>query len=206
MAHNVTQSILNKARADKFILVLSTPNALKDKADKTDRRVNRKSVSKVIPDTMQFSVYGTVVPNVTVPAQEQHFSGQTLKVSSHDRPAYGDVEVNFTIDNEYNNYWYIWRWLDVMNDSETSVYDRHNDNPPTHQVDGEPIPSPDLLMDYQTDVSIFGLDDFNKKQVEFKYTKAFPTELGNISFSHRETGELESTFTFSFSQLIVNLL
>ena len=206
MAHNVTQSILNKARADKFILVLSTPNALKDKADKTDRRVNRKSVSKVIPDTMQFSVYGTVVPNVTVPAQEQHFSGQTLKVSSHDRPAYGDVEVNFTIDNEYNNYWYIWRWLDVMNDSETSVYDRHNDNPPTHQVDGGPIPSPDLLMDYQTDVSIFGLDDFNKKQVEFKYTKAFPTELGNISFSHRETGELESTFTFSFSQLIVNLL
>ena len=53
MAHNVTQSILNKARADKFILVLSTPEALKDKSDKTDRRINRKSDDKVIPDTMQ---------------------------------------------------------------------------------------------------------------------------------------------------------
>jgi len=207
MAHNVTQSILNKARADKFILVLSTPDALKDKASKTDRRVNRKSVSKVIPDTMQFSVYGTVVPSVVVPAQEQHFSGQTLKVSSHDRPAYGDVEVNFTIDNEYNNYWYIWRWLDVMNDSSTGEYDKHNNNSRNFVTNVEKsIPSPELLMDYQTNVSIFGLDDFNKKQVEFKYTKAFPTELGNISFSHRETGELESSFTFSFSQLIVNLL
>jgi len=207
MAHNVTQSNLNKARADKFILVLSTPEALKDKADKTDRRVNRKSVDKVIPDTMQFSIFGTVVPSITVPAVEQHYSGQTLKVSSHDRPAYGDVTVNFTIDNEYNNYWYLWRWLDVLNDSHTSEYDKYNNNSRRFVTNDEKsIPSPDLLMDYQTDISIFGLSEYNKKQIEFKYTKAFPVELGDIGFSHRDTSELESSFIFSFSQLTVNLL
>lgn len=207
MAHNVTQSILNKARADKFILVLSTPEALKDKSDKTDRRINRKSVDKVIPDTMQFSIFGTVVPTISVPAVEQHYSGQTLKVSSHDRPSYGDVTVQFTIDNEYNNYWYIWRWLDVLNDSSTGAYDKYNNNSRKFVTNDEKsIPSPDLLMDYQTDISIYGLSEYNKKQIEFKYTKAFPTELGDIAFSHRDTGELESSFIFSFSQLTVNLL
>lgn len=229
----IKQSILNKARADKFILVLSTPAALQDKASKNDRHTTHKSTNKVIPDSMQFSVYGTVVPGVEIPAYDAHYAGQSLQVSTHDRPAYSEISVNFTIDNQYNNYWYIWRWLDVLNDSEESVYDEHDDNPkarPTakglrdphkygmYQLDGSRAGYPpgrreeqnaydaNLLLDYQTDVSLYGLDEYNKKIIEFKYTKAFPTKLGDITYSYREDGELESSFSFSFSQMIVNLL
>ena len=265
MAHNVKQSILNKARVDKFILVLNTPTCLQDKASKTTRTTHHKSAKKVMPDSMQFSVFGTVVPEVTVPAAEQHYAGQSLNISSHNRPTYGEVSVNFTIDNEYNNYWYIWRWLDVLNDSKESHYDVHDNNPKARpsakgfrdphkhgmfQLDdshsgGRPksatsvkgLPDPhkhgmyelkgaqgsnkypqrpdrydkdkgdvNLLLDYQTDLSLFGIDEYNKRKIEFKYTKAFPTTLGDISFSHRESGEIESSFSFAFSQMVVNLL
>ena len=232
MADDVKQSILNKARADKFILVLTTPTALQDKASKTERRTHHKSTKKVIPDSMQFSVYGTIVPEVSIPPSDQHYSGQSLNISTHDRPTYGPVTVNFTIDNEYNNYWYIYRWLDILNDSEESQYDKHDNNPKARpsavgvrdphkhgqfQLDhsqkrrlaGQPAHQQadvNLLLDYQTDMSLFGLDEYNKRMIEFKYTKAFPTTLGSITYSHREVGELESTFSFSFSQLIVNLL
>ena len=184
-----------------------------------------------MPDSMQFSVFGTVVPEVTVPAVDQHYAGQSLNISTHNRPVYGDVSVNFTIDNEYNNYWYIWRWLDVLNDSKESQYDAHDNNPKARPSakgfrdphkhgqfqldDSHPIDrynhvqhkgDVNLLLDYQTDLSLFGIDEYNVRKIEFKYTKAFPTTLGDISFSHRESGEIESSFSFAFSQMIVNLL
>jgi hypothetical protein len=48
---------------------------------------------------------------------------------------------------------------------------------------------------------VFGLDEYNKRVVEFKYTDAFPTALGGINYSYRDGDELESNFTLNYSQL-----
>ena len=42
--------------------------------------------------------------------------------------------------------------------------------------------------------------------VKFTYTKAFPVGLGEISFNYRTAGEIETTFEYAFSQLLVELL
>ena len=67
------QSTLNKSRADKFRMVFTIPAAL--------RKINRKqerSNFTIKEDSMQLSIYGTVVPEIVVPALEIRYTRYTL--------------------------------------------------------------------------------------------------------------------------------
>ena len=198
MSNAVTynQSPFNKTRKDKFLMVLNIPSPLKKIASKFDRNnVN------ILPDTLQFSVFGTVVPEITIPAVENRYAGQTQYVTSHSRVPYPPVTVNFTVDNRFNNYWVIYTWLNLLNDSRQGIFDADMLADPTGSVVNGPTRG--TYNQYKTAVSVFGLDEYNKRVIEFKYTEAFPTNLGNISYSYRDADELESSFTLNYDQLIV---
>lgn len=182
------QSILNKSRADKFKLVFQIPNALKSVSN-----INRSNNS-VIEDSIQFSIYGTIVPAITVPALEIRYSGSTLYNSSHNKSPYPPVTVNFAIDNEYSNYWVIYKWLDLLHSQKEGIFDEAN------------LIDDNIFTDYQTDLTVYGLDEFDNEKIQFVYTKAFPTDLGGITYNYRESGEIESSFTFVYSQLHTYLL
>ena len=79
MATNkLQQAVLNKSRADKFLLVFDLPAILKG----IDRPwVGDQSKRTIIGDSVQFSIFGTAVPEVTVPAVETRFAGSTLYLS-----------------------------------------------------------------------------------------------------------------------------
>lgn len=188
MSNAYQQSSLNKSRVDKFKLVFQVPNALKSITSSV------RGNSTVIQDTMQFSIYGTVVPTIIVPALEIRYAGSTLYNSSHNKAPYPPVTVNFTIDNEYSNYWVIYKWLDLLHSQEEGIFDESD------------VITNDNFKDYQTDMTIYGLDEFNKERIRFTYTKAFPTDLGGINYNYRESGEIESSFTFVYSQLHTVLL
>lgn len=207
------QSILNKARKDKFILSFTVPECLKSVASKTTRYTGHKSHLSTIPDKLQYSIYGVVVPPTNIPSQTLGKYGQNLKISTHTRSAYEDITVNFTIDNQFNNFWYIWSWLNILNDAKESTYDEQGigTSGPISQTLGrnhrpKDTNSPDLLQDYQVDISVYGLNEYNKEVIKFTYTRAFPVSLGGVTYSYRDAAELESTFTFSFSQLQIELL
>jgi hypothetical protein len=186
-----TQSVLNKSRLDKFLLVFELPPSLKDinVRDQGDR--NSKNVMR---DTMHMSVYGAIVPELTVAAIEIPYGGSNLYQSAHAREPYPPVTVNFTIDNEFNNYWVIYKWLNLMHDQKTGIYDQ----------DGQD--NDDNFTNYQTSMTLYGLDEYENRRIEFTYTKAFPTILGNIEYNYRTTGEIEASFTFVYSQLHTKLL
>jgi hypothetical protein len=188
-ANQYPQSVLNKSHVDKFKLVFQLPNSLK-KINKSATRSN----ATVIQDSLQFSIHGTVVPAITVPALEIRYSGSTLYNSSHSKNPYPPVTVNFAIDNMYNNYWVIYKWLDLLHNEYTGTYDF------------DEIIEDDGFKDYQTDLTIYGLDEYNNERIKFNYTKAFPTELGGINYNYKENGEIESSFTFVYSQLHTTLL
>lgn len=183
------QSYLNKQRKDKFVMVFSLPPALKVIMDRTERKNNA-----VIPNTIQFSIYGSVVPDISIPEKEVPFGGQVMKVSSMARPSFPKNTVNFTIDNMFNNYWVIYKWLQMFNDERDGIY-----KSPMLKDQG-------LSKNYNTIISVFGLDEYNNRVIEFKYYGAFPTSLGGITYSDRDPSELESTFDFVYSQFEVNLL
>lgn len=185
------QSILNKSRLDKFLLVFSIPPALREI---NVRENSARNSTNVIEDKLQLSVYGAVVPELTVPSIQIPYAGSNLYQSAHAREPYPPVTVNFTADNEFNNYWVIYKWLNLMHDQKTGVYDE-SDLDPDNQFNN-----------YQTDMTLYGLDEYENRRIEFTYTKAFPVTLGNLEYNYRTSDEIESSFTFVYSQLHTKLL
>jgi len=188
----VLQSQLNKSRKDKFLLILTLPPALKEvnKTGMTERQINALSV-----DTLQFSIYGDILPKVEIPAVVATYANQSYKLSSYTRPPYEDITVNFTIDNKFNNYWVIYKWLDVLNDDKRSYHDAKN------ITDGKIQP-----LNYQANFTLLGLDEFDTPIIKFIYTQAFPVSLDGVNYSYRDAGEIESSFTFAFSQFLAEPL
>jgi len=186
-----SQSPFNKERKDKFVLVVPTPKILREDISKNVRRDDF-----VNPDSVQFSIYGSVIPEVSVPEVELRYSGQNLHVTSHNRPTYPPIEVNFTIDNRFNNYWFIYSWLDKLQDDKLGYFNSSKD-----------LKNGTVVEDlYMANFTIYGLDEYNKKVVQFNFTKGFPTKIGGINYSYRDPGEIESSFTLAYSQFSVNLI
>jgi hypothetical protein len=189
MARNtMQQSMLNKSRADKFLLIFDVPPILKDINKNYTQEQNNTTI---ISDSVQFSIFGAAVPEITVAAQETRYAGSTLYVSSHSKDPFPPVTVNFNVDNEYRNYWVIYQWINLLHDQHIGKYNQRELN------ENE---SPDF-RDYQTDLTIYGKDEFNNNRIKFTYTKAFPTTLEAVNYNYQDSNEITSGFTFVYSQL-----
>jgi len=190
----IQQSILNKSRKDKFILVLTLPNILKTVNNPSQ---SARASQYLNQNSLQYSIFGTIVPNIAVPDVEVPFAGQVPKVTSYSRPAYPNITVGFTVDNGFNNWWVLWYWLDLINNSTESYYNANNLADPStiKTVNG-----------YQTIMTVYGLDEYNNPTIQFDYTNAFITGLGEINYDYKVPDQIESSFTFAFSQLKPNLL
>ena len=193
MATNtMQQSMLNKSRADKFLLVFDVPPILKE----FSKKFNQTNTT-IIPDSVQYSIFGTTVPEITVPAVENRYAGNTLYVSSHSKNPYPPVSVSFNVDNEYKNYWVIYQWLSLLHSQYEGRYNEREIN--VNEVDP-------TFQDYQTDLTIYGKDEFNNNRIKFTYTKAFPTTVDGIQYSYQIPDEITSGFTFVYSQLHTEVL
>jgi hypothetical protein len=194
------QSPFNKLRKDRFLLVLSLPDSL--------RKINSKFTrdeDSINLNTMQFSVYGATIPEIVIPQVDILYGGQTYAQSSFHRPLWEPVTVNFTVDNRMNNYWVIYSWLNILNDAETGIYDPKNlANRPAELKNIKP--DIESIAEYSTDISLFLLDEYDKRVVEFVFKKAFPTSLGGMNLNYRTSDEIETSFTFAYSQFIVKLV
>ena len=191
------QSALNRARSDKFILVLNLPPMMK-------QGYNSVLGENYKIDTLQFSIYGSPVPSVSVPSIDLPYSGQVYRGSSLSRPAYEPLSVKFLIDNGYKNYFILWKWLNLFNDSKKSTTTLTNAIDVDFSKNDPSLVNP--MSKYTSNFSIYGLDEFNNKVISFDYNHAFPTNLSEINFSNQDPSEITSSVTFVFNQLNVNLL
>jgi len=190
--NSMQQSMLNKSRADKFLLVFDVPPILKE----FSKKFNQTNTT-IIPDSVQYSIFGTAVPEITVPAVENRYAGNTLYVSSHSKNPYPPVSVNFNVDNEYKNYWVIYQWLNLLHSEYEGRYNEREIN--VNEVDP-------TFQDYQTDLTIYGKDEFNNNRIKFTYTKAFPTTVNGVEYNYQSPDEITSGFTFVYSQLHTEVL
>lgn len=191
----MNQSILNKTRNDKFLMVLDIPKYLKQTYDVELKR-------KYNADQIQFTTYGSPIPSVSVPSIDVPFDNQVYKASSLSRPAYQPLNVKFFIDNGYKNYWVIWKWLNLFNDAKTSKSEVHMEYMNNNKNAKLENPMQELVSTF----SIFALDEYNNKIVQFKYNHVFPVSLSEINFSHQDPSEISCTASFAFNQMTVELL
>jgi hypothetical protein len=186
------QSVLNRSGKDKFILILNLPQVLR----------KQSLANELIDiDPLQISIFGTVVPDIAVPANELRFAGQSYNVSSYTRPNYGPLTVNYVIDNKFRNYWLLWKWLSILNDPKESLYTGTDPRLETYK---DRIQS-GILTEYQANFSVIGLNEYNQKSVEFLYYNGFITNLGGITYDYNDTELIKGTAEFQFSQLDVNI-
>ena len=62
------------------------------------------------------------------------------------------------------------------------------------------------FFDYQTDITVIPLREYNEPIAEFKYKHAFITELGELKFDYKQTSQLACSFKFAFAQQYFRLL
>lgn len=183
------QAPFNKALVDKFVIVLNLPPALKT--------INRKFAddNKTISlDSLQFSVFGTLTPEILVPAVETRYSGSNIYVSSHSRPSFPAIPIKFTVDNEFSNYWTIYQWLNLMRDEkEGGVGGIINAR--------ELINKDVFLREYASTFNVIAKDEFNNNIIQFNYINAFPTKLGSIDWNYQDGKEIQCSFEFVFSNI-----
>lgn len=193
MSDLIQQSVYNKSRKDKFLFVLTLPKAMKDISTGVHAQ---RSDDSVMPDTLQFSVYGAVLPEVKVEAGAVRYGGQAVQFSSHSRPAYPNITVQFAVDNRFNNYWVIWKWIDLLNDDRDAIFYKDKDM----------SPSDSMFKEYQGTATLYTLDEYNKKTMQFNYEGLVPVSLGSIDYSYQDADQIDTTFEFSFSKLTPILL
>jgi hypothetical protein len=191
----MNQATLNRSRSDKFLLVLDLPIALKSSQDTVIQ-------DKYSADQIQFTIYGSPVPKISIPEINLPFGGQVLKVSSMSRPAYPSLDVKFLVGNGYQNYWILWKWLNLFNDSQNSTSDLNMQS----SFVGEDIRLTNSLRRYISDFTLFALDEFDNRIISFKYTNAFVTSLGQINYSYQDPAEITCDVSFAYNQLEVKLL
>ena len=185
-------SPLNKQTLDRFLLVIDVPPALRH------LKTNNERTNELLnSNAMQFTVFGSVVPNIDISYSAERYAGQPMSIANHSKPSPSPITVHFTIDNNFNNYWFIYKWLDFITDDTTGIYNG--------KAQGRDIGIPGI--GYQTNISIFALDEYQqRKTIKFDYTNAFPVSLGGFEWSHRDDGLATSTFTFVYSQFKAELL
>ena len=185
------QSVLNRPSTDKFILILNMPQILKKEILKE---------KKLSIDPLQISVHGSVVPQIEVPPIPVPFGGQTYNVTSTSRPNYQPLDVNFVIDNQFHNYWLLWKWLALLNHPRKSSYEGKLG------LERELLVKKIGQAEYETTISLWGLNEYNKPIIEFTFYNSFIISLGSITYSYRDNNMIESSFRLQYSQFDVKLL
>lgn len=205
------QSILNKAAQDKFLVILDVPPYLRHLNDRNKRRNDLLNL-----DSWRFSPAAISIPNVSTPAVNVSWMGQTVKETAQTRPAYTPLKISFQIDNNFNNYHFLWMWQAVMNHPTESGMDSYWDelkNKPfrdTPMFDGKQYGSimkyKHSFHEYKSRIVVLGLREYNEPIVRFTFHEAFPIEVTGIEYDYRNHDLLNSQATFEFNNMDVELL
>lgn len=216
---DMNQSVLNKAQKDKFLLVLNVPPVLKGINTADERRNELISL-----DSLQFSCTNAKVPRQSVGKIDLGFAGQKAPVTSYARPAQEGVTFEFNVDSNFNNYHFLWTWLDNLNHCREAIptkdyYNPKNRSPMESFGAAGALDSDEpgrmsvkkyvyehSFFDYQTTVKLYPLREYNEPIAEFTFTNAFITDLGELDFKYSATEQLPCSFTLGFGQADFRLL
>ena len=213
---DLNQSVLNKMSQDKFQLILGIPEVMRAK-----NTASKRDQSLINLDSLQFSLVDATIPAQSVKMKSLGFGGQKMPVTSYARDGQPEVTVNFTVDNNFANYKYLWEWLDNLNHCKESIptkdYYKIAGNPEfAMKMNGGPDEPERLVVkdsyykhsffDYQTIITLKAAREYNEPIAEFTYTNAFITELGELKFDYKSTKQLSCTFKFAFGQQYFKIL
>jgi len=215
---DLNQSLLNKGVSDKFQLILSVPDILKDFISEGKRESTKASFNSIL-----FSSKNVSVPPQSIKKKDLGFAGQKMPISSFARDAQPEVQVEFTVDNKFNNYNYLWTWLESINGCKDAMPrdDYFLPDPrkltETRKIGDAMSDEPSLVkirkfaynhafFDYQCSIVLNVLGEYEEPVAKFTYTNAFITELGELKLDYSSSDAIGCSFKFAFGQQYFDLL
>lgn len=215
---DLNQSLLNKGVADKFQLILSVPAILKEFISEGERDKTKASFNSIL-----FSSKNVSVPPQGIKKKDLGFAGQKMPISSFTRDAQQEVQVEFTVDNKFNNYNYLWMWLESINGSKDAMPRDDYFSPDPRMLTettkmGDAVEDEPTLIkirrfaynhrffDYQCMIVLNILGEYEEPVAKFTYTNAFITELGELKLDYSSSDAIGCSFKFAFGQQYFDLL
>lgn len=184
----IINSVLNRTNKDKFLLIFSLPEALRNANKKyvktlNDAGVNTKSIKLLIKSAN--------IPEIKIRSLSIGYGGANVYVSSHTRDPYEPLNVKFTISNNYSNYTLIYEWINFIMSELEGHYDTYD------------LTRDEGLNAYSTNMSLVALDEFNNIKMQWIYTYAFPVSLSGIEYDYESHDNIEASVSFMYSSVIV---
>jgi hypothetical protein len=110
------------------------------------------------------------------------YAGQTYNISSHTRPKYNDLNLEFFVDTNFINYWLLWSWLDMLNEVETSLGDH--------------------ISETTTGFTLSCLDEYNKPIVHIIYQDVSIVELSSLTLDYNNSNQIKAAAKFVFNRML----
>jgi len=111
-------------------------------------------------------LYQNVLPSIDFEENEQHFQGNRY-YGSPLGVNYGTFSTTFFIDENFNNYLFIYDWMMGMNNGIDVFHGKS-------------------MLKNQIDTRLMIMDNFMRTVVSFKFANMFPNSLGEVSLSYQE--------------------
>lgn len=138
-------------------------------------------------DELILNIYGVILPAFNIPALEQEWQGTKRKIAGN--PAEFEIlTTQFIVDAAFKNWKVLFNWMTYISNNKDKMmefYDR-----------------------YAVDASLRILDNFNNCILGVNFKGMWPTNLQEVSFSHKE-GEVQleggCTFVFDYYEVVENI-
>lgn len=199
----LNQAIQNKFQSDKYLIIIPVPDCLKT-IDKLQIE-NIVSDDKVVTSPLFFMSLRTAnIPNIAVPSKNISIYGQHVKMSSHARNEYEDLKLDFSVDNRFGNYYFMYKWLNALNDEELATFDEDEISEESYKLSPEGIKTLKAHKNYAVDCIICPLDEYGNPIIYFNFIGLFPTDLSGMKLDEQNPAEIGATATFSYSRFKVS--
>lgn len=142
------------------------------------------SISAINPFVM--NVHSAILPSVSLSSDELRWQGN--KTRRGILPLEFDPWlISFVVDSNLYNWRLIFKWMSYINNNYNKIAEYHSD--------------------YSVDCSLVITDNYNNSILEVIFVSLWPSLLGEVSFSQRESDILlESTVNFQYDYFYVKEL
>ena len=127
---------------------------------------------------LTLNIFGVILPSVTVPPLEIDWQGTKRKVAGSPME-FEIMTTQFIVDASFKNWKLLWNWMRLMSNNKDKMTEQYSN--------------------YAVDSTLQIIDNFNETALAVKFIGMWPTNLQEVSFSHKEAEiQLESSVTLIY--------
>ena len=138
-------------------------------------------------EELVLNIHGTILPALSIPEIVAEWQGTKHKLASS-APDFEIMNIQFVVDAKFKNWQLLFNWMTYITNNKDKMMDTH--------------------FTYAVDATLRMLDNFNNTIIAVNFKGLWPTNLQEVTFSHKE-GEVllegGATFVYDYFELAENV-